>query len=219
TTPPDPVSFSADVLLANDHDVDQGDTTHVVLVSGSGVSFDAGTNTITVDPGVTSFYYTIEDSHGEQSTATATVQSVIGNTVSGTAGNDTLIGNGGNDTLIGNGGNDTLIGNGGNDILVGGTGSDTMVGGGGADTFVIDPDSLDVSIEDVIADYSSAEGDVVDLTALFTVDPDGGDDVNALSDFVRINPDVGTELQVDADGGGDSWVTVAHFDAAQTAVN
>src|SRR5690606_14962028 len=201
TTPPDPVSFSADVLLANDHDVDQGDTTHVVLVSGSGVSFDAGTNTITVDPGVTSFYYTIEDSHGEQSTATATVQSVIGNTVSGTAGND------------------TLIGNGGNDILVGGTGSDTMVGGGGADTFVIDPDSLDVSIEDVIADYSSAEGDVVDLTALFTVDPDGGDDVNALSDFVRINPDVGTELQVDADGGGDSWVTVAHFDAAQTAVN
>jgi len=78
-------------------------------------------------------------------------------TLTGTAGNDSLNGGNGNDSLIGNAGNDTLIGGNGTDFLVGsagndllngdngydtlrgGLGTDTLTGGNGQDIFVFAP--------------------------------------------------------------------------------
>lgn len=144
-----PVSFSADLLLANDHDVDDGDTFQVVSVSGTGVTFDALTNMITVQPSVASFSYTIEDIHGAQSSATATVQQLAGSTVAGTSGGDILIGSAAADTLIGE------------------RGSDVLHGGAGSDTFRWVAGDLDGGGVDQILDFASGPtGDIIDIAAL-----------------------------------------------------
>ena len=61
-----------------------------------------------------------------------------GQTINGTAGNDSLVGGPGNDTIDGLAGNDTLVGLGGDDSLIGGPGFDSMDGGLGNDTYVTD---------------------------------------------------------------------------------
>jgi VCBS repeat-containing protein len=138
-------------------------------------------------------------------------------------GNDILIGNSsdnyfaggaGNDTLKGGDGADTLIGGAGNDVLDGGAGSDHMTGGAGADTFVVGSDSLSGGIQDFIADYSGlgagggGDGDAIDLTDLLSglasdADPLAGGYVHLTQDGPNLN------VQVDADGGGNSFHTVA----------
>ena len=56
---------------------------------------------------------------------------------------------------------DTIVGSdGSDDVLQGGTSDDTMTGGTGADTFVFDEDSGN----DTITDFSTTEGDKIDLT-------------------------------------------------------
>lgn len=88
------------------------------------------------------------------------------NVIIGNAGNNVLSGGNGNDTLIGGGGNDTLIGGAGNDVLIAGTGRDTLTGGTGADRFVFGPGTLGrvMTNTDNITDFSSAEGDKIDLS-------------------------------------------------------
>ncbi|NCW01240.1 MAG: hypothetical protein EBW20_05245 [Betaproteobacteria bacterium] len=80
-------------------------------------------------------------------------------TLVGNAGNDRLIGGRGNDRLYGNGGSDTLEGGPGNDTLEGGGDNDSLYGGSGADKFILQG-------SDLIADFSSIEGDTLDLTRL-----------------------------------------------------
>jgi Ca2+-binding RTX toxin-like protein len=58
---------------------------------------------------------------------------LVGDTISGGAGDDTLRGLAGNDILSGGSGNDLLLGNNGSDHLAGGPGNDTLSGGQGAD--------------------------------------------------------------------------------------
>ncbi|WP_143087934.1 DUF5801 repeats-in-toxin domain-containing protein [Nitratireductor indicus] len=148
----------------------------------------------------------------------------------GTSGDDigvnALEGTTGDDLLAGLAGNDVLYGFGGNDLLIGGEGADTLYGGIGentydltdndnaVDTVVIDPAALSNLNPEEIIGFGSE--DVVDLTELFTVDPNGGTNVDQLSDFVRVD---GNNLQVDTDGGanGTNWVTVAHFDVTPPA--
>ena len=76
-----------------------------------------------------------------------------------------------------------------------------------------DAASID-DITDYVIGANFFDGDVVDLSELFTADIGGGDmNINELSDFVQLaNSD--TELQVDVDGGagGSSFVTVATLD-------
>lgn len=102
-----------------------------------------------------------------------------GDRLAGGTGDDILIGDadimndsarGGADTLDGGPGNDRVYGDarswtggvtGGNDRLNGGEGNDKLFGGGGADRFVFDPGSG----SDEIADFSSGEGDRIDLSA------------------------------------------------------
>src|SRR5581483_11676399 len=98
------------------------------------------------------------------------------NTISGHAGidilnglgqADTLNGLGGNDTLVGGSGNDTENGGNGNDTLNGGTGADDLTGGKGADTFVFASISDSTNhLQDVIEDFSHAQGDLIDLSAI-----------------------------------------------------
>ncbi|QEE43331.1 type I secretion C-terminal target domain-containing protein (plasmid) [Rhizobium sp. WL3] len=61
----------------------------------------------------------------------------------------------------------TVIGTDGDDIMHGGMGQVVMTGGAGADTFVFDATALsELDVADVITDFSSEEGDVLDVTAL-----------------------------------------------------
>ena len=117
----------------------------------------------------------------------------------GNGGNDVLMGLGGNDTLFGQAGNDSLQGGDGNDVLNGGTGTNTLTGGAGVDTFVI----TDASALETVTDYEA--GEIIDITALLTRS-------GSLAGFVRLT--AAGDLQVDANGGGNSYVTVAHLNTA-----
>ncbi|MCU0074582.1 calcium-binding protein, partial [Pseudomonas koreensis] len=68
--------------------------------------------------------------------------------------------------VVGNGLNNTMFGNADNNILNGGLGADTMTGGAGADTFVFSAlNEMGIgSNRDVITDFSSLQGDKIDLT-------------------------------------------------------
>ncbi|TSD84416.1 hypothetical protein FFK22_032610, partial [Mycobacterium sp. KBS0706] len=72
------------------------------------------------------------------------------------------------DTLIGNAGANTLQGWNGNDVLRGGAGKDTLTGGAGADRFVYiaSGDSGTGANADRITDFSRAQLDRIDLTAI-----------------------------------------------------
>jgi len=92
---------------------------------------------------------------------------VVGNTgddtISGGTGSDNLMGGAGNDTLAGDAGNDNLMGDAGNDILRGGAGLDILTGGAGADMFTINTTLNRTTNVDTIADFSSADGDKIQL--------------------------------------------------------
>jgi Ca2+-binding RTX toxin-like protein len=80
---------------------------------------------------------------------------------------NTLTGGDGDDTLSGLAGNDKLVGGAGADRLIGGAGGDNLTGGTGADTFVFQLASDSAgSLVDTIVDFSSAQGDSIDLTAI-----------------------------------------------------
>lgn len=87
----------------------------------------------------------------------------------GGAAADRLEGNGGDDDLRGFGGNDILLGGAGNDRITGGLGLDQVGGGSGADQFLFDGLSFvgfTESLAEVILDFSFAEGDRIDLSAV-----------------------------------------------------
>ncbi len=141
-------------------------------------------------------------------------EQLAGQTFYGGAGDDVITGGDGDDIIDGGDGNDLISGGAGDDILAGGLGFDTLTGGEGADTFVLS--HLDAA--DLIADYDFGAGDEIDLSGLFTVYSDGsqGTDQDDLGDFVRVveNGDGAVDhLQVDVDGGGDSFVSVASLNA------
>src|SRR5690606_1488570 len=70
---------------------------------------------------------------------------------------------GGNDVLHGGLGDDRISGQGGDDRLRGGQGDDILYGGAGADTFVWEVGDMG---NDVIRDFSIAQGDTIDLNGL-----------------------------------------------------
>lgn len=85
-------------------------------------------------------------------------------TLYGYVGNDKIFGDNGNDFCLGGAGQDTLWGGWGKDYLIGGEAADVLYGGKGADVFLFaltlysNPAGMDV-----IMDFSSAEGDIIDL--------------------------------------------------------
>jgi Ca2+-binding RTX toxin-like protein len=90
-------------------------------------------------------------------------------TIPGTSGNDTLAGGVGNDRLDGRAGDDQLSGDEGNDYLLGGLGKDELTGGSGVDQFAFSSvwDSSPGSFyHDEITDFSTAQGDKIDLSLI-----------------------------------------------------
>ncbi len=84
-------------------------------------------------------------------------------------GSDTGLGGAGNDTILGEVGDDALEGGNSNDELRGGKGQDTLTGDNGADDFVfrtINDSTVDEAQRDTLTDFSSAEGDRIDLRAI-----------------------------------------------------
>ena len=86
----------------------------------------------------------------------------LGQTVTGTAGSDTLFGTAGNDTITGLAGNDSLFGNGGNDTFIGGPGNDVIYGNTGNDTFIFNRGDGSDTI------YGQGGSDVIQLGAGIT---------------------------------------------------
>ncbi len=84
------------------------------------------------------------------------------NTLVGTTDGETIKGRGGDDTIYGMDGDDELWGNDGDDVLVGGEGADWLKGGDGTDVFVFD----DAGSVDTVADFSTSNGDKIDLSGL-----------------------------------------------------
>lgn len=111
----------------------------------------------------------------------------------GLAGHDTLFlggnddhgyGGSGDDRLLGHAGNDRLLGESGADRLNGGLGADRLSGGRGADTFILrraEESTVLVSGRDSISDFSRAQGDKIDLSA---IDANGSAQGNGTFSFV-----------------------------------
>ncbi len=85
----------------------------------------------------------------------------------GNSGANNLQGNAGANSLSGLAGVDTINGNDGDDIIIGGQGNDLLRGGTGADSFVV-AHTFGATLEtDQIYDFSTAEDDILDLSAAF----------------------------------------------------
>ena len=162
-----------------------GNDLYIVSNAGDSVSEQLNEGTDTVQAGVD---YTL----------TANTENL---TLTG-AGNLDGTGNNLNNLITGNAGNNILTGNDGNDILSGGGGLDTLWGNLGADTFVFEASTAYNNI-DVIKDFSTGQGDVIDIRSLLT----GYDNLTMnLTDFVDITT-VGSDssLRVDRDGAGTTF--------------
>ena len=167
----------------------------ILVVDGDGDTAASTLGITLVQPG-SGIQNHSSDLIGDSHTYTSTVTNphIIGSDFA-----DTLNGDGAANVLSGGLGIDSLFGNGGNDILIGGPGADNLTGGLGADIFRL----TDTAAADIIGDFNNAEGDKIDLTALFSVASG-----HSLSEYVV---HTGTTLQVDVDGNlnGTNFVTVA----------
>ncbi|MDB2682711.1 M10 family metallopeptidase C-terminal domain-containing protein [Alphaproteobacteria bacterium] len=134
----------------------------------------------------------------------------------GEAGNDMMYGGDGDDIMHGMGNVDNIYGGDGADQLFGGNGVDLLVGGAGADKLyggtaqdVFGFTEIDGTV-DTIEDfnYAGSSRDRINITDILSNYDSGTDDIN---DFVRIvfKNSNRTDLQIDADGGGDDFQTVA----------
>lgn len=84
-------------------------------------------------------------------------------------GNDTGLGGNGGDVIWGETGDDSLDGGSGNDTLRGDPGLDLLTGGAGADRFefrLTSESRPEVAGQDIITDFSTADGDLIDLRSI-----------------------------------------------------
>ena len=172
----------------------------------------------------------------------ANVSSIVGddnnNTLDGTAGDDTISGGGGGDLITDGQGSDEIYGGDGADTIVALHGADTsgaevrLFGGGGddiihfqgnadgGDTVRLDAGAVIASAVEVDGFVAGDGGDQFDFAAFLTTALSNWDGVtDPFSDgHVQLAVSGGdTILQIDADGGGDSWQTVAVFHGADAA--
>jgi len=108
--------------------------------------------------------------------------------------------------IIGGAGSNTLSGGVGADTITGGAGADTLTGGAGADVFKL---QLASDSGDVITDFSSAQGDVINLATLLSGNG-AGDTFLASAAFtgganneVRVVSVGGTQFTVEVELAGD----------------
>jgi VCBS repeat-containing protein len=117
-------------------------------------------------------------------------------------GFENLEGSGFADLLTGDKHANSLIGGAGDDTLTGGLGADTLMGGAGADRFVftvLADSGVKDGGRDVIGDFSHAEGDKIDLSALDADTSDAADTAFTLVDSFTHHAG---ELTLMAEAGG-----------------
>lgn len=123
------------------------------------------------------------------------------------AGSSSIAGSGSDDVLRGDDQNNLIGAGSGDDVIYGDAGADTLIGRDGADRFVFEDTSAFDAV-DTIRDFSTAQGDMLDISDILSGFYDEGSDV--LTDFVQIT-DNGTDttVSVDQNGGGDNFVAIA----------
>lgn len=114
--------------------------------------------------------------------------------------NETIKGTSGADQILGAKGDDVIFGYGGKDYIWGGEGKDTLTGGASYDRFAYYAVSEG---GDTITDFT--KGDVLDVSVM--AKSLGWKSLEGHTRFLQSGAD--TLFQVDADGGGDSYVTMA----------
>ncbi|MDI1226484.1 MAG: calcium-binding protein [bacterium] len=156
---------------------------------------------------------------------TGEVLSLIGtgnaldNVITGSAGNNRLYGRDGNDTINGGLGDDIIYGELGGDTLNGGVGRDQLYGGDGQDVFSFDATAF-AELLDIVRDYSLAQNDVIDVSALVGAAYDPL--IHNASDFVYHGSRGGVSyVFVDTDGlaNGVNWVPVAQLTGIHPIIN
>ena len=121
----------------------------------------------------------------------------------------TRTGNARNNFLYGTAGDDILDGGAGDDYLRGYAGNDLLIGGLGIDRFVFERTWAENGV-DTIRDFQFGT-DIIDLSLVGFAR--GVFNRNVVSDVVRIDygPNGTARLQIDLDGGGNSFQTWANF--------
>lgn len=106
-------------------------------------------------------------------------------------------------------GDDFLFGGAGSDTLIGGAGTDVLRGQGGSDIFGFT--SFDGSV-DQIKDFTVTGGssDQINITDLLSGFSQGSSDLNNFARLINQNSAT-ADLQVNADGQGTDFVTIAHL--------
>ncbi|NQZ13705.1 MAG: type I secretion C-terminal target domain-containing protein [Alphaproteobacteria bacterium] len=84
---------------------------------------------------------------------------------------------------------------GGDNTFTGGAGVDTIFGGDGADTFIFEAANAYID-NDILADFSAGEGDVLDISDLIT------GFTGVITDYVNFDDSSGTHTIVQVDGNG-----------------
>ncbi|WP_047099793.1 beta strand repeat-containing protein [Sphingomonas sanxanigenens] len=160
--------------------------------------------------------YTLVDSISiEQITA----KNDAGVTLIGNSFDNRLNGAAGADTLRGGGGNDAIYGFAGNDVIVGGAGRDSLIGGTGADRFVYesvsDTAGTNLSLVDRITDFSTAQGDQIDLSGIDAVTGGTNDAFTLVAAFtgvagqlISVASGSGYLVQGDVNGDGAADFTI-----------
>ena len=159
---------AADGVLANDSDIDAGDTilevTNLPLTNVPTINPANGILTLNSDGsfiytpdtdfiGIDTFTYTVVDDSFDASTATVTIE--VTNPVNGTRNDDNINGTVASDFIAANNGNDTVNARGGNDTVEGGRGGDIISGGLGDDLLAADRVDL---FDDFDGDISEIRG-------------------------------------------------------------
>jgi Ca2+-binding RTX toxin-like protein len=126
-------------------------------------------------------------------------------TLTGTANSDYLESGDGNDTLNGLGGSDILWGENNDDILNGGSGADVLYGGTGADTFVL----WDTDAADSIVDFTTGEGDALDISSILIGFDVGIDDIDDFVQFTTVGGSTSVSVDVNGLVGGASFTNIA----------
>ncbi|MFC0243784.1 T1SS-143 repeat domain-containing protein [Rhodopseudomonas telluris] len=215
------IQYNGQQITVNDHFTSSNRVIErISFDDGSVDGYDLDTTVYTVranDPNESGGFRTVNLSSSSSDNLIAG-ENGTANAITGGDGKDLIFGGGQNDILSGGAGSDYLRGGGGNDILAGGADHDTLRGGSGSDTFKFAESGA--SNFDTIIDYSSAEGDTLDLSALLDAAYGPGNNVDA--DFVRlVNSGADVKVQVDLNGvtGGQNWADVAVLQGYHTAGN
>ncbi|MCP4277260.1 MAG: type I secretion C-terminal target domain-containing protein, partial [Gammaproteobacteria bacterium] len=174
------LSVSYTVVTTGWHYVGTGFANDVIATggttTGSGVSPSIKYNTLIEIDGVPygEFDYTATDyvlSDGAHVTVDAIDEREYDNVEKEWVDIDTLEGTSGDDIIISGDNGDTLLGNDGKDVLIGRGGDDHLTGGIGRDLFLFEHAETTATTptdgHDTIYDFSAAEGDIINLDALF----------------------------------------------------